>query len=290
MKYSLLVMLGAILSPAAVMAEDYVPPVVGGRTWVQHLVESAKARHPEIQSIVVTGLRDKTQDYVILGSTLGAAQVFTKVPVDTALDGVAPSPDGRQIVVRRSFVSSSDHRLGSIEIRFANKPGRSTATLEQVAQAVQTDLKRATLSAKNAIDPYPYDAAYSPNTYAQKLTEQLAAAHPDLLVIMLHVTQPGNRKNVVIGSTIGRFGKLADEDDLRVIEHGSTNLEVGGDHDRFETELPLNDAKGTRIGALGLVFPYREGQDKVAIHTRGRAIRDQLAKLIPSSAALFAPR
>ena len=149
-------------------------------------------------------------------------------------------------------------------------------------------MAKATLSAKNAADPWPFDRAFGPDTYAQSLTMKTVAAHPDLLVMMIHATPPGGKRNVIIGSNIGRFGKAADEDDLRVIDHGSTNLELGGDNDRFETELPLNDATGHRIGALGLVFPFKPGDDKEALHRKGLAIRDEVATAIPNSAALFA--
>jgi DNA-binding beta-propeller fold protein YncE len=288
MQYGLIFTFCALMSATA-LADDYIPPVVGGRTYVQHQIEDAKARHAQIQSILVWGLRDKTKDTVILGSTLSAAAVFSKVAADTAIDGAAVSKDGQQFILREAFLSNSDHRLGTIEIHFAYRPGQDVAELSKIAKVVQSDMRRATLSAKNAIDPFPYDAAYSSNTFAQTLTDRIVAAHPDLLVMMIHATPPGKSKNIIIGSNIGRFGKEADDDDLRVIQKGSTNLEEGGDHDRFETELPLNDASGARIGALGLVFPYRPGQDKEALHARGRAIRDELAKLIPNNAALFAP-
>jgi hypothetical protein len=281
---------GVALAATAAVADDYIPPVVGGRTWTQHQLEVSRTRHPEIQSIVATGLRDKTKDTVVLGSTLDAATVFSKVPAPTGKDSAAPSQDGKQFVVREAFLSNSDHRLGTIELRFALKPGQATAGLEATAKAVQAELRLGTLSAKNAIDPYPYDAAFGDRSYAQALTDKTVHAHPDLLVMMIHATPPGKTTNVIIGSNIGRIGKVADEDDLRVIQKGSTNLEVGGDKDRFETELPLLDVKGTRIGALGLVFAYREGQDKEAIHAHGRAIRDELAKAIPNSAALFTPQ
>jgi hypothetical protein len=147
------------------------------------------------------------------------------------------------------------------------------------------------LSAKNAADPWPYSAVYHDNTNAQKLVDAFTHGHPDLLVMMIHATPPGKSPtaNVIIGSNIGRIGKLADDDDLRVIERGSTNLEVADTGDRYETELPLIDAKGQRIGALGLVFKLNPGANKKALHAHGIAIRDQLAKRIPSAAALFQP-
>lgn len=290
MKFGFAVALGVLLLPAFALAVEYVPPVSGGRTWMQQQVEAAKQSHPRIEAIIASGAHDKTHENVILGSTLGASLVFTKaLPADR--DGSVISANRRRFIVREALLSSSRHRIGTLELHFAYRRGLRTASLLMEARAVQAEIGRATLSSKNAIDPYPYDPAYGPDTYAQVLTERLTRAHRDVLVMMLHATRPGGKDNVVIGSNIGRFGKLADEDDLRVIEQGSTNLEVGGDDkDRFETELPLLDAAGTRIGALGLVFGLAKGQDQEALHRHGIAIRDELASLIPDSAALFAKR
>ena len=187
-------------------------------------------------------------------------------------------------------MSNSGHRLGTILVECWHRPGAPTLACDRTANAIGKEIAAVTLSAKNAADPFPYDAKFGPNTYAQTITEHTVARYPDLLVMMIHATPPGGRENVIIGSNIGRFGKVADEDDARVIDKGETNLEVGGDADRFETELPLNDATGKRIGALGLVFGYRTGTDKSALHTRGLTIRDEVAGQIPNNAALFKPQ
>ncbi len=265
----------AAIVPVAVLADDETPPVVGGHTYVQHQIVVAKARYPAIAAITVEGRREKGDGVIVLGSTAHIATVMTPV--------VHPAPDGTTgATVREAFVSSSGHRLGTIEITFKGPADAATAA------AVQSDLAKATLSAKNAADPWPFDPAFGPGTYAQKLTMKTVDRHPELLVMMIHATPPAGKRNVIIGSNIGRFGKAADEDDLRVIDKGSTNLELGGDKDRFETELPLNDAKGHRIGALGLVFPFKAGDDKEALHRKGLAIRDEVAAAIPDSPALFA--
>lgn len=276
--------------PIMASADDYIPPVVGGKTYVQHQIVAAKTRHPEILSIIVEGKRDNDKSPVVLGSTRASGAVFTAAPKPAWDVGGRLGPTGRTYVVRTPFVSSTDHPIGTIVIAFAYRKGQSIARLDRIARAVSADMARATLSAKNAADPYPYDKAWGPNTYAQTLTERMIAAHPDLLVMMIHATPPGGKANIIIGSNIGRIGKMADEDDLRVIEKGSTNLEIGGDNDRFETELPLLDASGKRIGALGLVFRYKPGDDKETIHRHGLAIRDEIAARIADNAALFARR
>lgn len=269
---------------SAAYADDETPPVVGGRTYVQHQILTAKSRHPEIVQITVIGKVKDDKPPVVLGSTASVRDVL-KAAEEPAEGSAVVGPN---FVVREPFLSSTGHRLGTIEIKFRNRPG-GEARFTKVAHEVQADIARATLSAKNAADPYPFDPNFGPNTYAQKLTERTLAAHPDIVVMMIHATPPGGKYNVVIGSNIGRFGKRADEDDMRVIEKGSTNLEVGGDNDRFETELPLLDRSGKRIGALGIVFSLKPGADKEALHRHGLSIRDEVARAIPNNAALFKP-
>ena len=274
----------ALLAGAtAANADDETPPVVRGQTYVQHQIMAARAKYPQILAITVIGKRPEDKEPVVLGSTASVASVLR--PAAEPTDGAAPV--GSRYIVREPLLSSSNHRLGTIEIAFAARAGQE-ARDDRIAKAVQQGMAHATLSAKNAADPYPFDRAFAPDRFAQRLTEKTVAAHPDLLVMMIHATPPGGARNIIIGSNIGRFGKPADEDDLRVIEKGSTNLEVGGDDkDRFETELPLLDRSGQRIGALGLVFALTAGSDKEALHKHGLAIRDELARDIPNSAALF---
>lgn len=272
----------ACAAAAPALADDVIPPVVGGHTWTQHRIEMVKARHPEIAWIRVEAAAGGAKPAILLGDTHAIAAVLKPL----SQEGAAGTTDENGLeVVRRPFLNNSGHRLGTVAVAFRRAGRRNAAT----ASAIADDLARSTLSAKNAADPWPYDAHFRGCTYAQSLVDRFAHRYPDVLVMMIHATPPGKKVNVVIGSNIGRIGKAADEDDLRVIETGSTNLEVADTGDRFETELPLNDATGKRIGALGLVFRLSPSTDRDALHAHGRAIRDALARQIPDSAALFAP-
>jgi hypothetical protein len=135
----------------------------------------------------------------------------------------------------------------------------------------------------------PLAAQIPLKTYAQELVDQTAARNPDLLVVVMHVTPPKASGNVIIASNIGRIGKPSDEDDMRVIETGKPNLEVAHGGNRYEVELVLRDVSGATIGALGLVWPYREGRDKAAFEIKAEKIRDGLARRILNTANLMDP-
>jgi hypothetical protein len=133
----------------------------------------------------------------------------------------------------------------------------------------------------------PSHAQLPVKSYGQDLVDQVIAKTPRLLVIALHAAPPNFPNYPIVASNIGRIGKPADEDDMRVITTEKTNLEIAHGNTRFEVELVLRDVAGTNIGALGLVFPYKSGDDRKALEAKAIGIRDWLARRIPDSAGLI---
>jgi hypothetical protein len=125
--------------------------------------------------------------------------------------------------------------------------------------------------------------------YGQELVDQVMAKERGLLVVVMHVSPPGVANYPIVASNIGRIGKVADDDDMRVVTTGKTNLEVAHGGARFEVEMPMRDLAGNTIGALGIVFPYRKGASKAALEKRAVSIRDWLARHILDAGSLVEP-
>jgi hypothetical protein len=150
-----------------------------------------------------------------------------------------------------------------------------------------------TLLAQDAPNPPP-NPRFAP---AQTIIDKVVKDHPEILVIAMHVTPPGGKENIMIASRfttatgkleIQRIGKVADQDDMRVVKTGKPNLEVNTAGDRFEVEAAMLDGAGKIIGAVGIVVPYKAGDDKKALQKRGEQIRDEIRKQTPTLASLFA--
>src|SRR5260370_16573330 len=122
--------------------------------------------------------------------------------------------------------------------------------------------------------------------YAQKLLDEPLAKHKEVVIMAMHVTPPGKTDNVIIASNIGRIGKKADEDDLRVIETGKPNLEVNKKGDHFEVELVLQDQSGRTIGAVGIVFMYEKGKE-AEFQKRAEQVRDEINQKTQTLTKLF---
>jgi hypothetical protein len=130
------------------------------------------------------------------------------------------------------------------------------------------------------------DPTYTtPAPGAQKLIDEALAEHPEIILIAIHAQPPGH-KNVIVASNFGRIGKIGDEDDMRCIHTGKPNLEVNGAH--YEDELVLQDASGKTIGALGVVFNYKDGDDKEALQKIAEQTRDEMKAKLPSEKVLWA--
>lgn len=126
--------------------------------------------------------------------------------------------------------------------------------------------------------------------HAQTLIFQMMADNPDLLIGGMHAVAPGASGQTMIASTLDRIGAEDDEGDISVGVGGRTILVPNlKNPPRFSMMIPLKDSSGKRIGALALAFKYRENEDETKIFLRGVAIRDQVAKKIPSLADLFVP-
>lgn len=127
---------------------------------------------------------------------------------------------------------------------------------------------------------------------AQKIVNDLMAAHPEVLIVGIHGVAPGAKSGTMIATNLDRVGKASDEDDNAVADDHRIILEVNKtDPNRFEVLIWMKDATGKELdAAVGFVFKYNKKTDSdVAMLTKGVALRDELASKIPSWDAIFAP-
>ncbi len=123
--------------------------------------------------------------------------------------------------------------------------------------------------------------------FAQKLVGKMMAENPSLLTAGMHCVPPGDDKPHIIASTLNVIGKPSDPEDLDVGAKGFTTISPNLKVPKLGIMLPLHERSGKIIGALALAFKYREGEDQVKYLAEATAIRDRVAKDIPSLAELF---
>ena len=123
-------------------------------------------------------------------------------------------------------------------------------------------------------------------TLAQRLVEELAKKHPELVRIGLHVTPPGSSENVIVASNVAaKVGQNSDPEDLQAMKTGRPVVLKEGEN--FDVTLPLHDAAGKIIGAIGLTLKPAAGEQEGNATRRARAIANELERRIPSRDRLF---
>lgn len=123
-------------------------------------------------------------------------------------------------------------------------------------------------------------------TLAQRLADELAKKHPELVRIGLHVTPPGRSENIIIASNVSaKVGQRSDPEDLRAMKTGRPVVLREGEN--FDVTLPLHDATGKIIGAIGLTLKPIAGEQEGDATRRARAIASELEKRIPAKDKLF---
>lgn len=261
------------------------------KIYAQELVDQTLAAHPDVIIMAIHATPPKQKDNVIIASNIGRigkkADEDDMGVVNTGKPLVEVNKAGNHLEIEVPLFDTTGDTLGALSIVYPYKNGDDKQALQQKAEQIRDQLARRISNQGNLTQPYRYDASTPTNTLAQQITDETMAAHPEVIILALHATPPGSKTNVIVGSSIGRIGKAADEDDMHAVETGVPNLEVNGN--RFEVETRLLDANKKTIGAVGIVFRYKPGDDKKALERQGYAIRDEIAAKIPSLEKLMAP-
>ena len=133
--------------------------------------------------------------------------------------------------------------------------------------------------------------------YAQALSDEIMAAHPELQSVTFHGAPPGTADvyTMFAGSYPERIGNPDDPDDIDVIKKGITIIDPRWHRPndavkRFVVQEPLRDKAGENIGLIVYAFKTANGSKGERYYTdAAMQMRDALEAKIPSYAALFEP-
>jgi hypothetical protein len=140
-------------------------------------------------------------------------------------------------------------------------------------------------------------AAPTGKIYAQVLSDETMARHPELLSVTFHGVPPGAKDTYTMfaGSYPERIGNPDDPDDIDVSKKGITIVDPRWHRTndmvkKFVVLEPLRDKAGENVGLIVYAFKTDAGNAGERKYTLAAMdLRDHLQAKIPSYAALFAP-
>ena len=279
---------------ANLLQPESYDPNVPVHSYAQHLVDAALDRHRDVLILAIHASMPKNSDPEILASNIG--RIGKKADDDdmrVVRDGKTNLEVNKGLMryeVELPLNDVSGTRIGALGVVFPLDAHTDQQARHQEAIGIRDEISRRILTPGNLVESWPYDPHYSDHTYAQWLVDRTLARDPGILVLALHVTPPDSKTNIILASNIGRIGKVADSDDMSVVNTGKPDMAVNKEGNRFEAELALRDAQGRQVGAVSVVYAYKPGVDKQMLQRKAQAVADALAREIPGAAALFKPR
>jgi len=264
MRKTLLATAVALLCLPALAAEPG-QAAAGAKTYAQELADRAVAAHPELASVSMQVTPPKADKPVTYMAGTGNGAYSSELPL----------------------LDANRRKVGTVTISFAQAGDK--ATQDKAAAAVRDQIARRISHVANLVEPASFDPNIPTSSYGQKLVDELLDAHPHVVILALHAKAPGNEDYPIVASNIGRLGKKADEDDMSVITKGESKYELNDTGDRFEVEHPLLDKAGKTIGAVGVVFAYKKGQNQDPLKKEADAIQTFLKQHVTDAGSLTQP-
>jgi len=289
----LLASVALVVGMSPVFAEEPAPS--NGPIYAQHLVDVALAAHPSVKVMAIHAVPAGGKDNIIVASNIGrTGKLADADDLKVAATGkplLAVNKAGDRYEVQLPLYDASHRPLGSIGIVFAYTKGADTVAMQAEAIAIRDAMSRRVSHQKNLTEAYRFDAVTPVGNYSQVLVDELFDGHPELVILCAHTIPEGKPDTAmtISGCTIGRIGKAPDEDDLGVIRTGQERLEINETGDRFEDEMAIHDSNGKIIGALGTVYNYKAGDDKMALRAKAHAVLASFEAKGTSAAKLLGP-
>ena len=256
------------------------------KSYGQELVDQVVAKNPGLLVIALHAAPPGFPDYPIVASNIGRigkpADEDDMRVITTEKTNLEIAHGGTRFEVELVLRDAGGSNIGALGLVFPYKGTDDRQALEKEAVAIRDGLAKRILDAASLVDRFPYDALATTKTHAQKLVDEALSKHPEIVELAVHATPPGRNGNIVLASNYGGIGRKTEGDSLRAIDSGQPIGGVYAEGKRYRVALALRDSANRMIGALGVGFPYRTGDDERAFLSSAEKLRDELQKHIPS--------
>lgn len=128
--------------------------------------------------------------------------------------------------------------------------------------------------------------------YAQRLVEDVSAAHPEITGLELATTPPKETHCVTIAATEAKeIGEKCDKDELTAMKTNKPFVEKEKENGQevYDVTLPLHDSAGNVIGTVGMDFKSNPDQQEAKIRKIAQRIAKEVEAQIPAKRKLFEP-
>ena len=260
--------------------------------YAQLLVNDLLRQNPDLAAAAVHTVAPGETESKIIASNhddIGQKSDGELIALKSDAPTVRPASDQHRCTVLLPLLDENEHRVGTLQLGFKFSDGARLASFAEKAAALRNRLQLVLPTHAVLFDPYTL-GWFATDTLAQRLTMQALARHPDMNVIAMHVTPPGEKINKVIAINRPNFlGRDSDEVDTDTEKTGRIVMQVIPKTHRMEVHMPMLAADGNIVGTICTVGLWFDENQTADFYARSLAMRNELRAQILSRAALFKP-
>ena len=129
--------------------------------------------------------------------------------------------------------------------------------------------------------------AQSNNIFAQKVVEEIKAAHPEITGLEVAAIKPGKGCQTIAATEAKEIGQKCDKDGLTARKTNRPFVEQ--EKTEFDVTLPIHDSAGKIIATAGMDFNLETGRTKETVVAEALKIGAELERRLTSMSELFWP-
>lgn len=146
----------------------------------------------------------------------------------------------------------------------------------------------AVLALTGLLDGTAVVSAQKPKIFAQKVVEDIKAAHPEITSLELAASRSKSGSCQTIAATEAKeIGQKCDKDELTAIRTNKPFIEE--EKTGFDATMPIHDTGGEIIGTVGMDVAKEAGLTRAAVESRAARIVSEIEKRLTSREQLFRP-
>lgn len=130
-------------------------------------------------------------------------------------------------------------------------------------------------------------SAQTPAIMAQKVVNEIKAAHPEIEGLEIAATKTGGACQTIAATEVKEVGQKCDKDELTAMKTDKPFVEK--EKTEWDVTLPLHDAAGRIIATAGMDLKLNASRTKETVVAEAQKIAAELEKKFPSKDDLFKP-
>ncbi len=256
-------------------------------SYAQLLVDHVVFRHSEVLAAGIYSVKPGTTEPALLATASAGAAANFDLSAPAMSDAHHPSflalKNEGCCRVSVSLMDTSAANIGILVLDFKAVDGQPDGTYLEKAAEIRNQLQEIIPKQITLFDPYTkgFDDT---DTLAQRINNTLIARHPDINVVAIHLTAPGEKLNRVWGINRPNFlGRPSDEIDTDTEKTGRIVMQVIPATHRMEVHMPMLDRKGTLVGTLCTVYFWHDEREAGDLYARSLGVRDEARLLMPDN-------